>query len=94
MAQYSLAGILALAALQLGLMLIGRLVSLIATGRIFTDVALKRVNAVITCLAAATAIPTLVMIHLLFIAGLGGPGMLLGLGAMLLGGSALALLLV
>lgn len=91
---YTVAGILSLAALQLGLVLVWHLVSLVATGNIFTGGALRWVNAVIACLAAATAIPALVMFHLLFIVGLGGPGVLLGLGAVLLGGSALALLMV
>ncbi|RAX49040.1 hypothetical protein DQ353_11975 [Arthrobacter sp. AQ5-05] len=91
---YSVAGILSLVVLELGLVPVWRLVSLVATGNIFTDGAVGWVNAVIACLATATAIPALVMFHLLFIVGLGGPGVLLALGAVLLGGSALALLLV
>lgn len=91
---HSVAGILSMAALQVGLVLIWRLVSLVASGNIFTDGTLGWVKAVIACLAVATAVPALVMFHLLFNVGLGGPGVLLALGAVLLGGTALLLLMV
>lgn len=93
-APYAVAGILALAALQAGLVVIWRLLAFVAEGMVFSPGALKWVNALMGCLAVATAIPAVTLCHLLFVAGLGGPGVALALGAVLLGGIALVLLVL
>ena len=90
---YSVLGILSLLAVQIGVVMVWVLLTMVGNGKIFTDRALPWVDAVTTCLAVATLIPCGVMIHLLFYVGVGGPGILLSLGAWLIGGIALVLLM-
>ncbi|WP_181149837.1 DUF2975 domain-containing protein [Arthrobacter sp. MYb227] len=90
---YSVLGILTLAALQLGLLMIWKLLSLVSTGMIFSQAALKWVNVVIICLAVATLLPSAALFHLLFIVDLGGPSILMAFAATGVGGLALVLLM-
>lgn len=92
-APYSVLGILTLAALQVGLVMIWKLLSLVSTGMIFSHVALKWVNAVIICLALATVLPSAALFHLLFIVDLGGPGVLMAFAVTGVGGIGLVLLM-
>lgn len=91
---YSVLGILTLAALQLGLLMIWKLLSLVSIGMIFSQASLKWVNSLIVCLAVATLLPSAALFHLLFIVGLGGPGILMVFAATGVGGIALVLLML
>lgn len=89
---YSVLGILSILAVQVAVVMVWVLLTMVGNGKIFTDRALPWVDAVTICLAVATLIPCGVMIHLLFSVG-GGPGVLLSLGAWLIGGIAVVLLM-
>ena len=91
---YSAAGILAIACVQVALLVIWRLLSLVSGGVIFTRRALRWVDAITACGAVGTVLSTGPMIHLLFVVGVGGPGVVLGLAACLVGGLAFVLLMV
>lgn len=90
---YTVLGIFTLAALQVGLVMIWKLLSLVSTGMIFSRASLKWVNSVIICLAVATLLPSAALFHLLFIVGIGGPGVLMLFAATGVGGVALVLLM-
>lgn len=90
---YSVLGILTLAVLQVGLAMIWKLLSLVSTGMIFSPGSLKWVNSVIVCLAVATLLPSAALFHLIFIVGLGGPGVLMLFAATGVIGLALVLLM-
>ncbi|MCO1338592.1 hypothetical protein BJH93_06750 [Kocuria polaris] len=91
---YSVAGILALLCLQIALFLVWRLLTLASTERIFDGGSIRWVDGLVYSAASAVALPCLVMTHLLFIVGVGGPGILLTLCACFIGGAALVLVLV
>lgn len=90
---YSVLGILSILAVQIAVVTVWVLLTMVGNGRIFTDRALPRVDAVTICLAVATLLSCGVMIHVLFYVGVGGPGVVLSLGACLIGGIALVLLM-
>ena len=91
---YSVTGILVIACSQVALLAVWRLLSLVNGGVIFTRRALRWVDVITACAALATVLCAGTMSHLLFIVGLGGPGVLLGLAASLSGGLAFVLLMV
>ena len=92
-APYSMAGILAIACVQVALLVVWRLLSLVNSGVIFTRRALRWVNVITACVAVATVLCAGVMIHLLFFVGVGGP-FILWLPPCLAGGLALVLLMI
>jgi len=91
---YSVAGILAIACVQVALLVVWRLLSLVDGGVIFTRRALRWVDVIIACAVVATVLCAGPLIHLLFFVGLGGPSVALGLPASLAGGLAFVLLMV
>lgn len=92
--QYSVAGIVSLAMLQLALVLVWRLLAQVAKGTIFSVQSLKWVNAVIVFLALAFFIPAAVLSHLLLVVRLGGPAILIVLVAAVLSGVGLTLFML
>jgi hypothetical protein len=91
---YSLAGILFIACGQVALLVVWRLLSLVNGGVIFTRRALRWVDVITACAAAATALSAGVLIHMLgFVPGGGGP-MVYYLAACLAGGLAFVLLMI
>jgi hypothetical protein len=91
---YSLAGILFIACGQVALLVVWRLLSLVNGGVIFTRRALRWVDVITACAAAATALSAGVLIHMLgFVPGGGGP-MVYYLAACVAGGLAFVLLMV
>ena len=91
---YSVAGILSIGCVQVALLVIWRLLSLVSGGVIFTRRALRWVDVITACGAVGTVLSAGPMIHLLFVVGVGGPGVVLGLAACLVGGLAFVLLMV
>ena len=90
---YSVAGILAIACVQVALLIVWRLLSMVDGGVIFTRRALRWVDGIIACAVVATVLCAGPLIHLLAVHG-GGPGILVGLAACLAGGLAFVLLMV
>jgi hypothetical protein len=90
---YSVAGILAIACVQVALLVVWRLLSLISGGVIFTRRALRWVDVITACAMVATVLCAGPLIHLLAVHG-GGPGIVLGLAACLAGGLAFVLLMI
>ena len=91
---YSVAGILFIACGQVALLVVWRLLSLVNGGVIFTRRALRWVDVITACAAAATALSAGVLIHMLgFVPGGGGP-MIYYLAACVAGGLAFVLLMV
>jgi len=90
---YSVAGILAIACVQVALFVVWRLLSMVNGGVIFTRRALRWVDVITACAAVATFLSAGVLIHLLFFVGVGGP-LILWLPACLAGGLAFVLLMV
>lgn len=91
---YSVAGILAIACGQVTLLVVWRLLSLVDGGVIFTRRALRSVDVIIACAAAAIVLSAGVLIHMLaFVNGGGGP-MIYYLAAGIAGGLAFGLLMV
>jgi len=91
---YSVTGILVIGCCQVALLSVWRLLSLVSSGVAFTRPALRWVDVITACGALATVLSAGVMIHLLGFVGVGGPGVLLGLAALLAGGLAFGLLMV
>ena len=91
---YSVAGILFIACVQVALLVVWRLLSMVDGGVIFTHGALRWVDVITACAVVATVLCAGPLIHLLFIVGLGGPSVALGLPASLAGGLAFVLLMV
>jgi DUF2975 family protein len=91
---YSVAGILAIAFGQLALLVVWRLLSMVKGGVIFTRRALRWVDLITACAAVATVLWACPIIHLLFVVGVGGPGVVLGLAACVAGGLAFVLLMI
>jgi Protein of unknown function (DUF2975) len=90
---YSVAGILAIACVQVALLVVWRLLSMVDGGIIFTRRAMRWVDVITACAAVATVLSTGPMIHLLFFVGVGGP-LILWLPACLAGGLGFVLLMV
>ena len=90
---YSVAGILAIACVQVALLVVWRLLSMVDGGVIFTRRALRWVDVIIACAVVATVLCAGPLIHLLAVHG-GGPGIVLGLAACLAGGLAFVLLMI
>jgi Protein of unknown function (DUF2975) len=91
---YSLAAILFVACGQVGLLAVWRLLSLVDGGVIFTRRAVRWVDVIVACGAAATILAVVVLIHMLgFVPGGGGP-MVYYLGGCIAAGLAFALLMV
>jgi hypothetical protein len=90
---YSTAGILGIGCIQVALVVIWRLLSMVGRGAIFTRRALRWVDLITACGAAATVLFAAPMIHLLLFLRLGGP-LILELAACLAGGLAFVLLML
>jgi len=90
---YSVAGILAIACVQVALLVVWRLLSMVNGGVIFTRRALRWVDVITVCAAVATVLCAGTLIHLLFFVGVGGP-LILWLAACLAGGLAFVLLMI
>jgi hypothetical protein len=89
-----LAGILFIGCGQVALLVVWRLLSLVNGGVIFTRRALRWVDVILACAAAATALSAGVLIHMLgYVPGGGGP-MIYYLAACIAGGLAFVLLMV
>lgn len=91
---YSVAAILFVGCGQVALLVVWRLLSMVSDGVIFTRRALRWVDVITACGAVGTVLSAGPMIHLLFVVGVGGPGVVLGLAACLVGGLAFVLLMV
>jgi hypothetical protein len=91
---YSVAGILVIACAEVALLAVWRLLSLVNGGVIFSRGALHWVDVIVGCAVIATLLSAGVLIHLLGFVGVGGPGVVLGLAACLVGGLAFVLLMV
>ena len=90
---YSVAGILVIVGAQVALVMIWRLLTLIDNSTIFTVRALRWVDVIIGCGAAAALLSAGVPFHLLFVVGVGGPGEFLFFAASVVGGVAFVLLM-
>lgn len=90
---YSVALILVIACVQVALLATWRLLSLVRGGVIFTRRSLHWVDVIIGCAVVATILSSGVLIHLLFVVGVGGP-FILWLPPILVGGVAFVLLMV
>jgi hypothetical protein len=91
---YSVGGILFIGCVQVALLVVWRLLSLVDDGVIFTRHALHWVDIITACAKVATVLSAGVLVHLLFVVGVGGPGVVLMLAACLAGGPAFVLLMV
>ncbi|MTG91024.1 DUF2975 domain-containing protein [Cellulosimicrobium sp. BIT-GX5] len=93
-APYSAIAIVALLIVEVALVAVWHLLTLASKDQAFNPLALRSVNLVIACVSAVTALAATVFGHLTFGAQIGGPLVFLGLVGSLVGGAALALLLV
>lgn len=91
---YSVAAILAIACVQVALAAVWGLLSMVDRGQIFSARALAWVDAIIVCAGVVAVLSAVVMVHLIFIVQIGGPGDFLGLAACVAVGTALALLMI
>jgi hypothetical protein len=89
---YSVAGILAIACVQVALLAVWRLSFMVSGGVIFTRGALDWIDVITACTAVATVLSAGPLIHLLFFVGVGGP-LGLWLPAPLAGGLAIVFLM-
>ena len=90
---YSVAAILFIGCGQVALLVVWRLLSMVGGAVIFTPGALRWVDVISACAAAATVLSAGVLIHLLVFVGAGGP-LLYYLAACVVGGLAFMLLMV
>ena len=91
---YSLAAIVFIACGQVALLAIWRLLSLVDGGFVFTRRAVRWVDVIVACGAAATILAVVVLVHMLaFVPGGGGP-MVYYLGGCIAVGLAFVLLMV
>lgn len=86
-------GILAIVCAQIALLMIWRLLGLVASGTIFTVQSLRWVNVIVACGVAAALLVASVPVHLLFLVGVGGPGVFFVLVGAVVGGLAFVLLM-
>lgn len=90
---YAAAVVVAVAFIEAALVFAWHLVTLAGKGAIFTARTLASVKAIQICGVAAAAVFALTAAHLLFVVGLGGPGVALALIAFVVCGVAFALLM-
>ena len=91
---YSVAGILAIACVQVALLVVWRLLSMVDGGVIFARRALRWVDVIIACAVVATVLSAGVLFHMLgFVPGGGGP-MAYYLAVCIAGGLAFVLLVI
>ena len=92
---YAVAGIAALGAVEVGLFALWRLAGMVRSDRVFSEAAFRWVDVLRVALTAAAVLTAAPMVHLLFVVGVGGPGIVLGLAATVaLGGGAVLLVTV
>jgi hypothetical protein len=91
---YSIAAILGLVCVQVALVAVLRLLSMIEAERIFDGNALKWVDTFTVSAVVAAGLSAAVGAHLTLVEQIGGPGMVLLLAGCVVGGTALALLMV
>lgn len=91
---YSVVAILAIGAVQVALLVIWRLLFMVESDRVFSTAALRWVNALTGFLPLAALLASLAPLHLLFVVGVGGPGVLLLAAGLLIGALALLLLML
>lgn len=89
---YSAAGILAIACAQVALLAVWQLLSLVDQGAILGRRSLRWLGVITACAVAATILCAVPLVHLLAVVGVGGPGVVLALAAVLACGPALVLL--
>lgn len=89
---YTVLGTLAVACLQVALVAVMWLVGRVGRGDVFAERSLRGVDVLTGGIGGATVLAAAPMVHLLLVVGVGGPGVVLGLGACLVAGSALTLL--
>lgn len=89
---YSIAAVLAVFCVQVGLLALWMIVGSFARGTLYESSTLRWFGALRWSTVPATLIPSLVALHLLVVVGLGGPGVLLGFLATLATGAAMFIL--
>lgn len=90
---YTAAAVAAVACVQVALVAIWALLAKVEHDRVFSDRAFAWVDLIIGAAVAATVLSAGMAAHLLFVEGVGGPGVVLGLAGVLVGGSTFALLM-
>ena len=90
---YTAVAVAAVACVQVALVAIWALLAKVERDEVFTDRAFTWVDLIIGAAGAATTLSAGMAAHLLVVEGVGGPGVVLGLGAVLVGGSTFALLM-
>jgi hypothetical protein len=90
---YTVVAVLVLGCLQVALVAVWALLSLVRDGEIVADRIVAWIDVVIAAVVVATALVSGVAGHLVLVVGAGGPGVVLGWAAALLGGATLALML-
>lgn len=91
---YSVVAVLAIACIQVALGVLWRLLGLVSGGVIFTPRALRWVDVITCCAIAFTLLVAGVLVHLVGVVQVGGPGVVLVLAASVASGTALVLLMV
>ncbi|GHG50404.1 hypothetical protein GCM10011331_13040 [Flavimobilis marinus] len=76
-APYTVLAIAAIAAVQVAMLVVWRLLTLIAESELNTRCGLRCLDAITASVAVATALSTGTLFHLLVIVGVGGPGVVL-----------------
>ncbi|MDO5701690.1 MAG: DUF2975 domain-containing protein [Bowdeniella nasicola] len=90
---YAVAGVLAVAAAQVVLLAVWNLLSHVRRATLYTDAAAGWIPVMRAAVVVATLLPAAVCLHLLVVAQVGGPGVILFLFAVLALGAAAYLLL-
>lgn len=90
---YTAAAVAVVACVQVALVATWALLDETECGEVFDGRAFARVDAIIAAAAVATTLSAGVAAHLLVVVGVGGPGVALGLGAAVVGGTTFALLM-
>lgn len=93
-APYAAAAIIAVLCIQLSLVVAWWFLSRVDAGTFFSEPSVRGMNIIIVSAFLAFAIPAAVALHLLVIVGVGGPGFVVGAGALLVGGAATTLILI
>jgi len=91
---YATAGIAALACVQISLGIHWHLLSMVSVNSVFSAQAVPWFEALTTCLTLAAVLPAVILFHLLFMVGVGGPGVLLAFGVFVISGLSLLLLML
>jgi len=90
---YTAAAVATVACVQVALVAIWALLAKVEHDQVFTDRAFAWVNLIIGAAVAAKVLSAATAAHLLFIERVGGPGVVLGLGAVLVAGTTFSLLM-